>query len=108
MAVSIRTAVAAPTNRTFFGGTGRAGGALVGSGTVVFRTLRRSGKSGGKNAKIITQAESATPIATSEPSCARPGRPPKLSTTKAAIVVVAAQNMLGAMARRISGTDNCG
>src|SRR2546427_4277465 len=42
--------------------------------------LQRSGKRGGRKAKIITQAERPTPSPTKEPSCARPGKPPKLRT----------------------------
>ena len=68
----------------------------------------RCGNSGGRKAKIITQAESATPMPTSEPSWARPGKPPKFKTRKAEIVVTAAQKMLGAIARRISGMDSSG
>ena len=45
---------------------------------------------------------------TSEPSCARPGKPPKFKTRNAVMVVAAAQKMLGAIARRISGTDKSG
>src|SRR5258705_2013319 len=68
----------------------------------------RSGKSGGKNAKIMTHAESATPIPTRDPSCAKPGNPPRFKTMKAVIVVTAAQKILGAIARRICGTESSG
>ena len=68
----------------------------------------RSGNSGGRKAKIITQAESATPSPTSEPNCAKPGSPPKFSTRKAVIVVTAAQKMLGAIPRRIWRMERLG
>src|SRR5258706_5562324 len=89
------------------GCTGGGGATTVGE-TDKSLAFLRSGKSGGKNAKIMTQAESATPMPTREPSCAKPGKPPKFRTTKAVIVVTAAQKMLGAMARRICGTDKSG
>ena len=47
-------------------------------------------------------------MATSDPSWPRPGNPLKFNTRNALIVVTAAQKMLGAMAWRISGTDNSG
>ncbi len=56
----------------------------------------------------ITRAATATPIATRVPNCARPGRPPRFNTRNALTVVIAAHKMLGAMARRISGTLSCG
>jgi hypothetical protein len=67
-----------------------------------------SGNSGGRNAKIITQAESATPSPTSDPNWASPGNPPKFRTKNALMVVTAAQKMLGAMARRILGMVRSG
>ena len=72
------------------------------------RRFRRPGNSGGRYAITMTSAARATPMATNEPSCARPGNPPKFNTKNALMVVMAAQRMLGAMARRISGTYNCG
>ena len=38
----------------------------------------------------------------------RPGKPPKLSTRKAQMVVTAAQKMLGAIARRTCGIESSG
>src|SRR5580692_5288345 len=96
------------TAKTNFAGNGLRGSAdsfSIAAASGGSRRVIRSGNSGGKKAMIMTRAERATPRPTSEPSWARPGNPPKLSTRKAQMVVMAAQKMLGAMARRISGTD---
>ena len=56
----------------------------------------------------MTMAARATPMATRVPSWANPGRPPRFKTRKALMVVIAAQRMLGAMARRTCRIVNCG
>src|SRR5437879_1415372 len=70
------------------GGGLRLGLRLGGGGRGLW--VQRSGKSGGKKAKIMTQAERPTPRPTSEPSWARPGKPPKFRTRNALMVVTAA------------------
>src|SRR5207249_9484031 len=101
--IKIKMAV---TAKTRFARTGSSGStafdSLHESATVGLGYLR-CGKSGGKKAKIITSADRPTPTLTSEPSCARPGKPPKFKTRNAVMVVAAAQKMLGAIARRTSG-----
>ena len=60
---------------------------------------------GGRNHAIMTPAETVTPIATSEPSCARPGSPPKLSSAKAPAVVTADHQIPDDVQRRTSASE---